>query len=742
MTALLDALRAHDPTDPRSVGKAALDEAGRMTQRSKRLLWIALTIALALITAAAVVTTLVAREQRDRARTTEGLARHAEKLAQERLDDELRLHARLAFDRGDWITSLTNVAKLVARGVDEPMLRMVVGAASWAWPSERLQLRGVRSAIPAGERALVELERELLVVDATGTIVQRLPLGKAFGVDIDAIGEHVIIIDPDVRLIPVENPAKARVLASAASEVHLFPAVLGPERYAALVDSEIRVYDDAGSIVLRIERNGGFATNLVGSQRIAIIRPDHVTVTSLADNTQVTYRGSVTSLTERKTDHVIALSLANRVVLVDRAMRPVQTLEVGGAPQSSRFAPDGRHLVVFIDDHLVIYDLASGQRRSRIAARAGAPSIIDDDGVVTAFDGVVRWWSLDGVLRASLVAPARQIDRVFRMGTQIAVVGGGVFQLYDRPFVAAQRDAAGCDVARIVRTRDASSLVVCGNGRVGMWTDTFTPFAVAPVRSPAWVLADPTLRHVLLMREEEMTIVENGAVRAVPFPLESLIDVTVATGGVYVAVGKGEMRRLDLATLAWKDLGRPATIAPEKFVTAMVAMDTRALVVFERRLLVEVGPDGFGAPRSLPLSVEQLSLSADGNVIAARAADGGITVLDRATLAPRALAAVNVEAAFALDRTGDRLAAVTAANRIAIIDTRTGTTLVELGIGPRAIGDIAFGADGKSLVVNVAGAPTRVPLPYDERPLADLARELACRFGDITPAATRSTSCR
>ncbi|MFN0252540.1 MAG: protein kinase domain-containing protein [Kofleriaceae bacterium] len=744
MKELLDVLRAHDPTDPRTVGQAALDEAHRRTVRGRRIVWFVLTITLALIAGTAVVTMIISRRERDRAREAEVVARRAERLADRRLEDELRANIRFAYERGDLVGSLGHVAQLFERGSDDPFARAVVASVSWAWPSERALYRGVRSVVPVadGERTLIELDAEFLVVDGRGAILARVPISASSrGIDIDARGEQLLILDPDLRLIPVAHPDLARVITRAPPDGRwIVPKFVGESHFAVRSDDDILVLDERGGVVQRIAATAIRVSRLASSNRVVLASDDTTAVVSFLSGKRVTRAVGSYANAERRSDRALALAERGRVTIVDEELRPLRSIEIGGDAHRVVFSDDGKTLGVAIDDHVLLFDTTTGQRRGRIASHRDTTFVFDGEDVWTGVDGIVQRWSTRGVIHARLIAPNRAIDAIWRTPTGLAVSGASTVLFYAAPLSRATAMPGDC-VAVEAMGRDPIH-AVCADHTLRRWSTTGVDILAHDADTPEWVFGEPSGLYVVALGYKQLTVVSGLERRTTPLPIESIKTLVATPTAVLVATVQG-LRRLDIVTMKWTELGHPDLAI--NALTSIRGTDDQALGIVNNREIVEIHHDKVGVPRRLPFDVLDLTTSGDGTAIAVQTAADNVVVLDRATLQPlhqTPLSTMSITS-MALDQRGARLAVSTSDDRVMLLDVQRATA-IELPFGSVSATVITFSSDDRSVVVNLNGTPTRVELLTDERPFAALAADVACRFGasPLAPAGPRSCSSR
>ena len=730
MSELLDVLREHDPSDPRNVGEAALAEAGRLTQRWKRLVWGALVVSLVTVATAAVITMVVARRERDAAQRSAQLARDAEQLATQRLDNEQRQNARVAYERGDVVGSLRYVSQLLERGVDDPLLRHIVGTVSWAWSHETQAHRDVHSVVvtAGGERTLLQLDGSLVVLDGAGGVLVRVPLQPDDrGSDLDERGENLVILDPDLRVIPVAHPERARVIARAPSDQRwVVPKFIG-DQFAVRSDDDILLIDGTGTVVQRLPAKAARPTRLALSRRIVLADEGGTRVISLTGQRSRRAVGSF-AVAERPRDLALALAEAGRVTIVDTELRPIRSIEIGGDAHRVQFSRDGSILAVAVDDDVLLYDVTSGTRRARIASHRETPFAFDDDGVWTGADGVLRRWSFEGALQATIVAPGRSVETLWLTDSHLAVFAATSVQFYALPLSRTVAMPGDCRARRSETATTGSTFVACADGTLRRWSASGAEILTRDVDTPEWVFVDPAGVFVAVLRYAEVDVFANGTRVSSPLEIQSVRQIAPTPGGLLVATVDG-LRRLSLPSLTWSEIPSAGLV-----VTSMVWLGgTRddVLAVLDNQVLVEIGTT-VSEPRRLPLQVIDLASSGDGTMLAVRSADDVISVLDRFTLRPRhpVPIAVGQVKAFALDRTGEQLVVTTVDNRVLLVDTRDGAA-VEIPVGRVQASDVAI--DGETLFLTLDGKPIRVTLPRDTRPRAELAKEVACRYGSGTP---------
>lgn len=722
MVELLEALRAHDPGDPRNVGQAALAAADRMTQRWRRALWVMGAVTLAAISAAAIVTTIIARRERD-------AARRAEHLANERLEAEQRLAARVSYERGDLTSSLEVAGELLARGVDDRLLRQIVGTVSWAWSHESPPRRDVRSAIPAtgGRRALLELDDHLEVIDETGETIARLATPPdSFGFDLDERGENVVVLDPDLRVIPVAHPERARTIAKvAAGQRWILPKFVGDHAFAVRADDDVLVLDDTGTIAARFSTRTARPIRLGASRRLVLADEASTEVVSLATGERHHRDTKTFAVAERARDQLLALAEPGRVSLVDPDLRTLRTFEIAGDARALQFSPAGDLLAISLDDDLVIYEVATGRRRARIASHRDTAFLLEDDAVWTGANGVLRRFGLAGALHASVVVSGRGIDAIWRAGPRLAVLAADTLQMYALPLTQAREMPDPCEATRAVPTGSGDVLVACTDKSLRRWSAAGSAVASRDVDTPAWLYVAPDGAYAAVLRYTSVEVLVGEARHSAPLAIESVRAVAATPHGLLVATVSG-LRRLAIPEMTWTELPGPALP-----VTALAwrggTRDT-VLAVVENASLVEIGATA-GAPRALPEPVVDVAVSADGRTIAVRDPKDRVAVLSIDTLRARSAAPISVGEirAFALDRTGARLAITTADSRVLLVTTSDGSAL-ELPFGRVPAGDVGFTPDGQALVVVLAGVPTRMALPDDDRPIAELATAVRARY--------------
>jgi hypothetical protein len=729
MNELLDVLRASDPTDPRTVGDAALAEADRRNVRGKRIVRTVLLLTLIAIAIAAVVVMLVARHERDRARSAEHAARSAEHVADERLISELELAARTSYERGDIRSSLDAVVQLVARGSDSAIARIIVGTISWAWPLEQASLDGVRSVLPARSgRAVVELEREFLVVEGNGTVVARFPFTQdARGMDIDAAGDNVVILDPDLRVIPLATPDKSVTVKTVAADARwVSPKFIGPDTFAVRSDDSVLVVDRAGNVVRTIPTNGDRLLLLPLSRRLVVSSARAAKIVSLERGDAQELSTPLTLAVERPRDLALALVEPRGIRIVDAALRPIVSISTGGTAHRLAFSESGTILGAAIDDDIVLFDAASGQRLARIASHHDETFIFVGDSVWTGADGVIRRWSTKGTLEATMIAPDRVVEQLWKTDTGIGVQAGTRVAWFTRDGNRVKEMPVRCDVRRMSVTPSDVVDVVCSDATLRRWSGGTASTLATDLPVPEWVFIDPAGGYTVALRFTEIELISPNARRRAPLAIETVRSIVATPGAVFVATTNG-LRRLDIATLQWSDIGHP-----ELLITGMAWLGGTkdgVVAVVDGTSVVEIVDGVVGTPRALSRELVELRTSHDGKRLLVRDSQDRVHVLDRGTLRPvYGDLDSGAAKAMAVEPRGDRVALLTLDSRVRLVDSRSGAKL-DLSLGVGSLVDVSFSADGTRLFVAGDHGVTDLPIPDEKRPLPTLAAELRCRYG-------------
>ncbi len=736
--------------------RAFSDASIGLAQRARR--WRRIVVAAVMVTLTAVagamtLLSLRAGRERTRAERAARAAAGAAGLAEQRLTDNLIAQARRESSAGNPVAALAYARAAFDRGGDDLALRLLTGAAAAAWPAERVTHRDLLETLVAadGRRALVQAGEEMVMLDGDGQEQRRFRLaGVSQGYQISPDGRWFVVTDPDLRVIDLDDPSQVRRVAPAASadDPRFGPFFLPDGGVGARRLGRLEVLEADGRVRHTVELGAGtpFYSGRLG--RIALAEGEGAAAAvRVFDLASLRPRGAVplAAVDVLFSDDGRRLAVATadgNVHLFDGALRPLRVLPIGAPTAGLHFSPTADRLAVWTHAGIGLYRVDDGVRMASIdGVDIGITALeFDGDDVWTGdTDGMIRRWRGDGALVGALFGPGGTIEELHLTPTSLVARTAGTMRYYRRDALVATAlpASAQCHALEVwapPAARDGRVVVACDDRTLRTWFPTtgevhrygagyMTVAAIAPDRAGerVAVLVDDHLEVYRATGEREQVVTG--------FALSETSTLTLTATDLWLGTTVGTVRRFDLARRAWTTVRVRPTEEGTAWSLTELADGRLVAPMSDGELLVLRGDAVVARQPALGRSVRVVEGGA-GGVLAVLSADRPVELRDGATLAPRhtlAPLASSIEGG-SLDPSGRLLALRTGDQEVVLVDARTGQVLVDLPLGATSLDSAVFTADGRALVVILAGRPTLVPLPIDDRPIATIRRDLDCHL--------------
>ena len=674
---------------------------------------------------------VAANRSRSAAEKSEGEARKAAALAEDRLTAGLIAQGRRELNDHRALSALAYFAEVLRRGADTPGLRYMIGIARRGVPNEIAVLHGrhdvVITALDTGF-ALGDDGDQITLFDGTGAQVAtidprvddlqdlRYRDGKLLAVGIEGFAVIDVATRAITATVPFEEGTRDARLGPGADELTYMTgagvivvgldgtkrreaaiALAEPDQFAswsrdrlyAVVDEELRVLDLRTMAVRTLAR--GIPSLLYASE----------------DATTLAYLGE---------DHVAHI--------LDGEGRETGTFRVAGETGSLFVSPSGDQIAVIGDSALVVHD-RTGKETRTIHLFEGAHELrahlVGEHVWTGSTNGVLRHY-VGRDLVATLPSHTAELQEIVTVGDLL------VSTAFDASVVVQRADARQVVIDAPPCATKSYALVGiamgfdCEDGRQVLHVGRRV-IATTRDEHASFVAFEPSSGRAVAQAAELFVYDATGKVIASGGDIEPGYVGFESPDALIVArvVDKTmALWRFTIATQQW------AKIVDLPWMATTIATGAGAVVVGGQTQLAVYRDGRLVEQHAVDERVDTLAASGDGRYVSAHLAGGATLIVDTASgdIARRLEPVETFGIAAVMDTTGE-LVVRTSRGSLTVWERATGDNLVwKLEFLRSAMG-AAFDRQGRLEVVGERAS--LIDIPRETRPVGDILAEIACR---------------